>query len=33
MSALFHDTHPRMEALQIEQWRQAGPTRKMHMLV
>ena len=26
------DTHPKMEALQIELWRQASPTRKMHML-
>lgn len=32
MSALFPDTHPKMEALQIEAWRQASPTRKMHML-
>ncbi|MCS7055412.1 MAG: hypothetical protein NZM18_04460 [Thermoflexales bacterium] len=32
MSALFPDTHPRMEALQIALWRQAGPARKMHML-
>jgi hypothetical protein len=32
MSALFPDTHPKMEALQIEWWRQAPPTRKMHML-
>ncbi len=32
MSALFSDTHPKMEALQIELWRQASPTRKMHML-
>ena len=32
MSALFPDTHPRMEALQIQLWRQASPTRKMHML-
>ena len=32
MSALYSDTHPKMEALQIELWRQASPTRKMHML-
>jgi hypothetical protein len=32
MAALFSDTHPKMEALQIELWRQASPTRKLHML-
>lgn len=32
MSVLFPDTHPRMEALQIQLWRQASPSRKMHML-
>jgi hypothetical protein len=32
MSVLFPDTHPKMEALQIELWRQASPTRKMNML-
>ena len=32
MSALFSDTRPEMEALQIQGWRQASPTRKMHML-
>jgi hypothetical protein len=32
MSALYSDTHPKVEALQIELWRQASPTRKMHML-
>jgi predicted component of type VI protein secretion system len=32
MSALYSDTHPKMEALQIQLWRQATPTRKMHML-
>jgi predicted component of type VI protein secretion system len=32
MSVLSSDTHPRMEALQIQLWRQASPTRKMHML-
>jgi hypothetical protein len=32
MSVLFSDTHPKMEALQIQFWRQASPTRKMHVL-
>ena len=32
MTALFSDTHPRMEALQIQLWQQASPTQKMHML-
>lgn len=32
MSILSSDTHPKMEALQIQLWRQASPTRKMHML-
>ncbi len=32
MSTLFPDTHPKMEALQIELWRTASPTRKMQML-
>jgi len=32
MSALYSDTHPKMEALQIQLWRQASPTRKMEML-
>ncbi len=32
MSALYSDTHPKMEALQIQLLRQATPTRKMHML-
>jgi hypothetical protein len=32
MSTLSPDTHPKMEALQIEAWRQASPTRKMNML-
>ena len=32
MTALYSDTHPKVEALQIELWRQASPTRKMHML-
>ncbi|MCB8983461.1 MAG: hypothetical protein H6659_06540 [Ardenticatenaceae bacterium] len=32
MESLFTDTHPQMEALQIQLWRQASPTRKMTML-
>ncbi len=32
MSVLFPDTHPKMEALQIQLWRQASPTCKMNML-
>jgi hypothetical protein len=32
MSSLYSDTHPKVEALQIALWRQASPTRKMHML-
>lgn len=32
MSALYSDTHPKMEALQIQLWRQASPARKMQML-
>jgi len=32
MSTLSSDTHPKMEALQIKLWRQASPTKKMHML-
>lgn len=32
MSALFPDTHPKMEALQIKLWRAVSPTRKMQML-
>ncbi len=32
MSALFSDTHPKMEALQIRLLRQTSPTRKMQML-
>jgi predicted component of type VI protein secretion system len=32
MSTLFPDTDPKMEALQIQLWRQASPTRKMQML-
>ena len=32
MSVLYSDTHPKMEALQIQLWRQASPTRKMNMV-
>jgi len=32
MSALYSDTHPKMEALQIQLWRKASPTQKMNML-
>jgi hypothetical protein len=32
MSILSSDTHPKMEALQIQVWREASPTRKIHML-
>jgi len=32
MGALFSDTDPKMESLQIQLWRQASPTRKMNML-
>lgn len=32
MTQLFSDTHPKMEALQIQLWRQATPTHKMNML-
>ena len=32
MSRLYSDTHPKMEALQIQLWRQASPTRKMEMV-
>jgi len=32
MSALYSDTHPKMEALLISLWRSASPTRKMQML-
>ena len=32
MSVLSSDTDPKMEALQIQAWRQASPTRKMNML-
>lgn len=30
--SLYSDTHPKMEALQIQLLRQASPTRKMNML-
>jgi hypothetical protein len=32
MGALSLDTHPKVEALQIQLWQQANPTRKMYML-
>lgn len=32
MTALYPDTHPKMEALQIQLWRQASPTQKMNMV-
>jgi hypothetical protein len=32
MSTLYSDTDPKIEQMQIELWRQASPTRKMHML-
>ncbi len=32
MSLLSSDTDPEMEALQTRLWRQASPSRKMHML-
>jgi len=32
MSILYSDTDPKMEALQIQLWRQASPTRKLHMV-
>lgn len=32
MTALYSDTHPKMEALQIRLWRQASATQKMNML-
>lgn len=32
MESLYNDTHPQIEALQIQLWRQATPTRKMNML-
>jgi hypothetical protein len=32
MSTLYSATHPKIEQMQIELWRQASPTCKMHML-
>jgi hypothetical protein len=32
MEQLYPDTHPKMEALQIQLLRQASPTKKMNML-
>lgn len=32
MTAIYSDTHPKMEALQIQLWRQVSPTQKMNML-
>jgi hypothetical protein len=32
MTALYSDTHPKIEALQIQLWREASPTRKMEMV-
>jgi len=32
MTTLSSDTHPKMEALQIQLWRQASPMRKMQAL-
>ena len=32
MSLLFSDTHPTIESMQIQFWRQATPTQKMQML-
>ena len=32
MNVLYSDTHPKMEALQIQLLRQATPARKMEML-
>jgi len=32
MTVLYSDTHPKMEALQIQLLRQPTPTRKMEML-
>jgi predicted component of type VI protein secretion system len=32
MKHLYSDTNQKIEALQIELWRQASPTRKMNML-
>lgn len=32
MTALYSDTNPKMEDLQIQLWRQSSPTQKMNML-
>jgi hypothetical protein len=32
MGVLYSDTDPKMEALQIQLWREASPTKKMHMV-
>lgn len=32
MESLYADTDPKIEALQIQFWRQASPTRKMNMV-
>ena len=32
MTGPYSDTHPKMESLQTQLWRQASPTRKMNML-
>lgn len=32
MTSLYSDTDPKMEALQIQLWREASPTKKMNML-
>ena len=32
MTALYDDTHPKMEALQIQLWRQASPTQKIKQI-
>ncbi len=32
MGTLYSDTDPKMEALQIQLWRQASPTQKMNIV-
>ena len=32
MTQLYSDTHPKIEAIQIQLWREASPTRKMNMV-
>ncbi|GAB4498372.1 MAG: hypothetical protein OHK0052_11630 [Anaerolineales bacterium] len=32
MAQLSADTHPKIEAMQINRWRQATPTQKMNLL-